>query len=125
MAKWTGFKGNFTLVAVADTTDITDGGFLALQGGSSTQRINVYEVKLGGLATSSAPTAAVLARDSQVATGSLTGALMSADDPATAALAAPPAVYAESAVRSSPPPGSQGGARGLHSNWSLGRPGIC
>ena len=56
MAKWSFKVSTFTPVAVADTANYTDGGYMGLMGGSTTQRIDVSEVYLGGQATSSAPT---------------------------------------------------------------------
>jgi hypothetical protein len=92
MAKWS-FKGStFTPVAVADTTAFTDGGHMSLQGGSSTQRVDISEVYMGGQATSSAPCLMLLSRDSTVGatlTALSTGYSAAALDPATAALAAP------------------------------------
>lgn len=90
MARWSALKNNWTPVAVADTTAFTDNGYMALQGGSSTQRTNVLEVYMGGLAGASAPAQMLLARDSTVGATGLSGVLVSALDPATAALAAPP-----------------------------------
>lgn len=82
-----------TPTATADTTNLVDGSYPAIvQGGTSTQRINVLEVFLGGQAGASAPTYMVLARDSTVAaTNSYgTGQTDAALDAATAALANPP-----------------------------------
>lgn len=91
MAKWS-FSAQFTPVAVADALAFTDGGHMTLQGGSATQRIDIYEVMLSGMAAASAPTPMLLARDS-IAGATLT-ALASPNsngplDPSTAALAAP------------------------------------
>jgi hypothetical protein len=91
MARWSCNKPTWTPTAVADTTNMTAAGFVALQGGSSTQRSNILEVYMGGQATSSAPTIMVLARDSTVFSGATSNAVkVVALDPATAALAAPP-----------------------------------
>lgn len=83
-----------TPTATADAANLVDSTYLALlQGGNATQRINVAEVYLGGeAAASSSPTAIVLARDSTIATGAITGgrtALLDASGtaPATAPLA--------------------------------------
>lgn len=64
-----------TPTATADTTNLVDSTYLALiQGGASTQRVNLAEVYMGGEASaSSSPTVMVLARDSTVATGTATG----------------------------------------------------
>lgn len=100
MARWTGGLNNFTPVAVADTTSFTNSGYLALQGGSSTQRINVLEVYMGGLASSSAPAQMIFARDSTVGATSLTGAIGPVSlDGASAALAAPPVVFTSSTTK--------------------------
>jgi hypothetical protein len=91
MARWTVTRNNWTPVAVADTSAMTAAGFLALQGGSTTQRINLLEVYMGGLASASAPAQMLLARDSVVFVGaSGNAAKVVSLDPATAALAAPP-----------------------------------
>ena len=91
MAKWSASKTNWTPVAVADTTNMTAAGFMALQGGSSTQRNNISEVYMGGLAAASAPAQMLFARDSTVFSGATSNAVkLAALDPSTAALAAPP-----------------------------------
>ena len=93
MSKWSMSFQALTPVAVADNTSMTNSGYICLQGGSTTQIINVWEVMLGGQATASAPTFMVLALDSTVgatlvalATPNAAGPL----NPASAALAAPP-----------------------------------
>ncbi len=91
MARWVSSRNNWTPVAVADTTNMTAAGFQALQGGSTTQRIQVLEFYMGGLAGASAPAQMVVARDSTVFAGATSNAVLTvALDPATAALAAPP-----------------------------------
>lgn len=92
MARWSASRQAVTPVAVADATNFTDNGYLALQGGSATQVNKVCEVYMGGQAASSAPTPMILARDSTVG-GTLSGGLLAALDPATAALAAPPTAF--------------------------------
>jgi hypothetical protein len=99
MARWSANKGNFTLTAVADTTNFTDNGYLALQGGSATQRINVLEVSLNGAASASAPTLAVFARASVIGATSTSGGLLTQLDTASAALAAPPLVFSVSTTK--------------------------
>jgi len=90
MPRWSTTATAWTAVATADTTSLADNNFHAVQGGSTTQRLNVWEVKVGGLHTSALAAYTVLARDSTVAQ-TLTGgqARNAALDPATAALAAP------------------------------------
>jgi hypothetical protein len=71
---------------------MTAQGYMALQGGSSTQRTKIQEVFMGGQASSSAPTLMTLARDSTVGatlTALTTGQSDGPLDPATAALASP------------------------------------
>jgi len=86
----------FTPVAVADTTAMTSAGFMALQGGTATQFINVIEVAMGGQATSSAPSIMLLSRDSTVGgtpTALSTGNSDAGLNPFTAALAAVPVSF--------------------------------
>lgn len=82
-----------TPTATADTADLVDATYpFIAQGGSATQRTNILEIYEGGQAGASTPTFMLLARDSQVATGSNTNGTGETDaslDAATAALAAP------------------------------------
>lgn len=93
MAKYSTSWRALTFTATADTVDIADGSFVAIQGANSTQRNVVSEIYFGGEAPStSSPTLMVYARSSQVTTGGLTGgrtALLdgSATAPASAPLA--------------------------------------
>ena len=84
---------SWTPTPVLDAANFTGGGFMAIQGGSSTQRIDIWEVFMGGAAPTTAPMLMTLARDSTV--GATITALTTAQsdgplDPATAALAAAP-----------------------------------
>lgn len=99
MARWTGGFNNWTPVAVADATNYTSAGFMALQGGSSTQRINLLEVYMGGLASSSAPAQMIVARDSTVGATLSGGIGANALDAATAALSAPPVVFSTATTK--------------------------
>ena len=82
-----------TLTAFADSTNLTDATYpFILQGGSTTQRIDILEVYMGGQSTSSAVAEMILSRDSTVG-GTVsdgTGVMDAAADASTAALAAPP-----------------------------------
>jgi hypothetical protein len=83
-----------TPTATADAANLVDATYpFLLQGGSSTQEINIHEVSISGqAASSSSPTFMILSRDSTVATGTNTngtGQTDAAKDPATAALGAP------------------------------------
>lgn len=87
---------NYTPTATADATNFGAGTFQALQGGSSTQQINVIEIMIGGLAGSSSPTIMQFARDSTVGASITALAAPNSDgptNPATAALSAPPAAF--------------------------------
>lgn len=91
MARWSAALNNWTPAAIADTTNLTTLQFHALQGGSSTQRINLLEVYMGGLAAASAPAQMLVARDSTVFAGATSNtATLASLDPASAALALPP-----------------------------------
>lgn len=95
MAKWSFSNSTWTPTAVADGSAMVTGGnpYMALKGGSTTQRLDISEIFMGGQAPSaSSPCIMVLARDSAIATGTLSlasGAKNAALDPATADLAAP------------------------------------
>lgn len=103
MANWTFKVSTFTPVVVADATNFTDAGHLSLQGGSSTQRIKIKEIYMGGQEPStSSPCIMLLSRDSTVGatlTSLSTGNSNSAQDPATAALAAPTVGFVASTTK--------------------------
>jgi hypothetical protein len=103
MARWAIQNKSFTPVAVADAAAFTDNGYLALQGGSGTQRSNILEVQMGGQAAASSPTIMELARDSTVAATAITAGTNGrgpvALDPASAALAAPPLAVGASTTK--------------------------
>jgi len=99
MAKRLFHATSWTPTATADTTNLANGTYMALQGGSATQLVNVLEVLIDGQATTSAPTFLQLARDSTVMATPTALAAPNGDGPmhpSTAALAAP-AVSAVSA----------------------------
>lgn len=93
----------FTTEAVADASNMADSKHMNLQGGSSTQRTEIVEVQVGGLEdTTSSPQKLLLARDSTVGatlTSLTTGESDVADDPATAALAAPVVPFVASTTK--------------------------
>lgn len=102
MSKWSFASEGFTPVAVLDTAAFTDNGYMGLMGGSTTQRIDISEVYIGGLATSSAPTPMVLSRDSTVQgtpTALTTAQSNAALDPSTAALAAAQVAFTASTTK--------------------------
>lgn len=92
MARWSANEPTWTPVAVADTANFTSTGYMALQGGSSTQRINLLEVFMGGQAGASTPSIMMIARDSTIGV-TLSIGRFAALDPATAALGAPPVCF--------------------------------
>lgn len=88
MAKFSYSNPTFTTEAVADATNQTSAKYMALLGGSSTQRNAVIEIYLGGQATSSAPQYIVVARDSTIGatlSGGRTAALDGANTGVTSA----------------------------------------
>lgn len=88
MANFSANKSVWTPTAVADAAAMTAAGFMALQGGTSTQRIKLKEVWITGLTGASAPAPMVVARDSTVFSGASGNAVtIAAQDPATANLA--------------------------------------
>jgi len=63
-----------TMTAVADAANFTDNGYaFFLQGGSSTMRLKINEVYIGGESTSATATTMVLGRDSTVAATGISG----------------------------------------------------
>lgn len=95
-------KATWTPIAVADTVNFTDGGYMGLMGGSATQAIKLREVYMGGQAATSAPCIMIVSRDSTVQatpTALTTGESDAALDPATAALAAPPVAFTASTTK--------------------------
>lgn len=94
---------SFTTEAVADAANMTDSKHMNLKGGSSTQVTMIKEVMASGLeASTSSPQKLLLARDSTVGatlTSLTTGESDVADDPATAALAAPVVPFTASTTK--------------------------
>ncbi len=102
MAKRSFKSASWTPVAVADATNFTNAGYMALQGGSSTQRVGISEIFMGGQAGASAACNMVVARDSIVGatlTALGTGESDAALDPASAALAAPVQPFTQSTTK--------------------------
>ena len=67
MARWSVNNPSLLPVQVNDTTNFTGNGYQGLQGGSSTQSINVLEVYIGGQATTSSQCSLIFGRDSTAA----------------------------------------------------------
>lgn len=102
MSKRSFKSASWTPVAVADGANFTNQGFMALQGGSSTQRVIVSEIFMGGQAGASAPCNMVFSRDSVVGatlTALTTGESDASLDPSTAALAAPAQPFTQSTTK--------------------------
>lgn len=99
MAKRLFHATSFTPTATGDATVLANGSYMAVQGGSSTQLINILEILITGQATTSAPTFMQMARDSTVAATTTALAAPNGDGPmhpSTAALAAPPVTFVAS-----------------------------
>lgn len=104
MSKWSFSSEGFTPVAVLDTADYTDNGYMGLTGpvGNTTQRRDIYEVYIGGLAGASTPTPMVLGIDStiQITPTALTTAQSNAPlDTAVAALNAAQIAFTASTTK--------------------------
>lgn len=103
MAKRSFKLATWTPVAVADAANFTDNGYQALMGGSTTQRIEVTEIHMGGQeGSASKPCLMIVSRDSTVQatpTALSTGQSDAAIDPATAALAAPAIPFTASTTK--------------------------
>lgn len=82
MARYSYSVHSVTQTATADTTNLVDSTYLGfIQGGSSTQRLNVSEIYIGGEAAStSSPTINVFGRSSTVGTGTAGGGFSAALD---------------------------------------------
>lgn len=96
MAKRSFKIATWTPAVVADTIAFSANGYQALMGGSTTQKINIIEIYMGGQAGASSPCIMIFSRDSTVnitPTALTTGQSDAAFDPATAALAAPPVAF--------------------------------
>jgi hypothetical protein len=93
----------FTTEAVADATNMTDSKHMNLKGGSTTQVTFIKEVYVAGLEpTTSSPQKLLLAIDSTVGatpTALTTGESDTADNRATAALAAPVVAFTASTTK--------------------------
>lgn len=92
MAKYIASQTSLTPTATADTTNLVDNSyFFVIQGGTSTQRLKINEVYMGGQAAASSPTIMVLGRDSTVGAtaGSFSGNIALTDATSTAPATAP------------------------------------
>ncbi len=96
MAKRSFQQVNWTPGATADATNLANGSFMALQGGSATQLLNVIEIYEAGMAGASSPTFMEWSRASTNGANNSALAAPASDgplSPATAALAAPPVSF--------------------------------
>lgn len=93
---------NWTPTAQADAAALTNATYMAIKGGASTQRINMLEVYVNGMAAAAAPTALCFARTVTALGVTPTALAIPATDgpadPATSALAAPPVTYTAAAT---------------------------
>lgn len=102
MAKRSFKVATWTPTAVADAANFTDSTYMGLMGGSTTQKLTVLEVYMGGQAGASSPSIMLVSRDSTVQatpTALTTGQSDAAFDPSTAALAAPPVAFVSSTTK--------------------------
>jgi hypothetical protein len=96
MARRSFTNESWTPSAFLDTVSYTANTFMGLLGATATQRIDIWELFMGGAATVSSPMLMTLARDSTVAVGASALGTGVSDGPldfATAALAAPPVSF--------------------------------
>lgn len=96
MAKRVFQASNFTPTATADAAALSNATYMALQGGSGTQLINVEEILVSGFAGASSPTILQFARDSTVGATVTALAAPNSDGPmhpSTAALGAAPVSF--------------------------------
>lgn len=98
MARYSAQKNAWTPVAVADTTNFTDSGYMAVQGVAA-QAFRVYEVYIGGQASSSAVTELTLSRDSTVGATSLTGVTLALLDGTGLAPSTAPSAFSASTTK--------------------------
>lgn len=85
---------SYTPVAVADTVAMTTLGFHNVQGGVSTQRMEVRDIIVQGQAPStSSPTFLVGGRTSTVGAATLTAGRLACVDPSSVLIANPPVSY--------------------------------
>ena len=92
----------FTPVAVADAANFTDAGYMAIQGGTTTQKTQISEVYLGGQAGASSPSLMILARDSTIGvtlTALSTGNSDAPIDPFGTALSSPAVPFVASTTK--------------------------
>lgn len=102
MAKRSFKVAAFTPVAVADGANMTNQGFMGVQGGSATQFVDLVEIFMGGQAGVSSPCIMLLSRDSVVGatlTALTTGESDAPLHPSTAALAAPVKTFTQSTTK--------------------------
>jgi hypothetical protein len=93
---------NWSAVAFADTFNLVSAQYMALKGGSTTQRIMVTEINIAGLASATAPCIMQWARVSTIEAGAITALASPNSDgpksPATADLAATPKTFVAAAT---------------------------
>ena len=88
MAKRIFHATNYTPTAQADTTALTSGTYQALKGGTTTQVINIIDIYIAGLASTTSPTLMQLAKASTVETTPTALASPNTDGPMHSATAA-------------------------------------
>lgn len=103
MAKWVATYETFTPTTVSNATNFTDNGYFAIQGGTSTQRFDVYEIYLVGQSTvAGGMNSIVWTRDSTVGatlTALSTVQSNAALDPASVAPTSAPVAFSASTTK--------------------------
>ncbi len=99
MSKWTCLKTNWTPVLVADATNFTDEGYMALKGGTSTAVVYISKIYIGGLSTTQSPMPLVVAIDHVIGTSSISGVLNNPVDRSAGVLTAGPSAFSTSTTK--------------------------
>lgn len=103
MSKWAATYETFTPTTVSNATNFTDNGHWTLQGGTATQRFDVYEIYLVGQSTVAGNMNSIVFSRSTVAGATLTAlsSLQSqgALDPASVAPSSAPKAYSASTTK--------------------------
>lgn len=103
MAKWAATYETFTPTTVSNATNFTDNGYFALQGGTGTQRFDVYEIMLVGQSTTAGSMNSIVwTRDSTVGatlTGLSSVQSQGALDPASVAPTSAPVAFSASTTK--------------------------
>lgn len=100
MTVYAAARRNWTPTATSDGSDQVDGSYMAVQGGSATQVINIIELYIGGLeGTTQAPIEWVVAVDGTVGGGTLAGSItLSAKNRQVTTLSSAPVAFSNAST---------------------------